>query len=335
MRWHWHALLQVQNATGVALASIDAHHCYRNGLSVIDVAGLSVADSAFRSTNGTAPESGIDLEPDSQFERLSDVVFTNVWVSNNSGSGFEMELGNFVGSKAPLTVTVAGLRSINNVGSGLFIRADAMLRGKIVIVDAVIDGTGGSGGAGGAGASCGVFLSNILAVAGPRHGGPDPNGESGAELSLDNVTISRVSGSPSAFPICLERSWVPAHGCLMSPSAAFVNHPERRQYCGEGGAFGGLALGRVTITDAHARPFLNASMGCSWSTSERAEPGWCGIATLANITGTITVSNPESCAYNLGEAPTAGWAVSVRCAESTDSIPPPPPRPTHAYSSPN
>jgi hypothetical protein len=300
----------------VTLTNIDAHRSYRNGLSVIDVVGLTVSDSAFRLTNGTAPQSGIDLEPDNHFERLTDITFTNVWVTNNSGSGFEIELGNFVGSEAPLTVTVTGMRSMDNVGSGLFIRADAMLRGRIVITNAVINGTGGAGGVVGSGSSCGVFLSNILAVAGPRHGGPDPNGESGAELSLDNVSISRVSGSAGAFPICLERSWVPAHGCLMTPTAAFVGHPERRQYCGEGGAFGGLGLGRIAIADTHPRPFLNASLGCTWAPSERSSPGWCGIAMLANITGSLTVSNPSSCAYNLGDATTVGWDVSVRCEGS-------------------
>ena len=82
-----------------------------------------------------------------------------------------MELGNFVGSETPLTVTVIGLHSIDNVGSGLFIHADAMLRGKLTIVDAVINGTGGPGGVVGPGASCGLFLSNIMAGAAPRGGG--------------------------------------------------------------------------------------------------------------------------------------------------------------------
>ena len=184
-----------------------------------------------------------------------------------------------------------------------------------IIRDAVINGTGGPTGLAGAGSSCGVFLSNVLAIAGPRHGGPDPNGESGAALSLDNVSISRVSGSAAAFPICLGRSWVPAHGCLMTPAAAFAGHPERRQYCGEGGAFGGLELGRIAVMDTLPRPFLNASMGCSWSPTERSLPGWCGVATLANITGTLTVTNPSSCAYSLGGAATVGWDVAVRCQD--------------------
>ena len=47
--------LQVQNATDVTLANIDAHHAYRNGLSVIDVAGLVVAGGGgdFHQTNAS------------------------------------------------------------------------------------------------------------------------------------------------------------------------------------------------------------------------------------------------------------------------------------------
>ena len=306
----------VGNASDIKLARIDSTDNYRQGLSVIDVAGLIVTDSSFRNTNGTGPSSGIDLEPDSKLERLNDVVFSNIWSVNNSGIGFEVELSNLVGSFTPATLTIHGLHALNSTGGGLFVRADAMLRGSITIEDVLIDGTGDQAVHVDAAASehdhaCGLYLGNIFTVAAPRHGGSDPNGESGATLSLDNITIRGVSSTSS--PIKMDRSWVPAHGCLMSPPSAFIGHPERRQYCAEGGDFGGLRMTAVHVEDTLQRPFLNASMECSWVPSEHTGPGSCGTATLANISGDITVVNPRNCAYSLGGAATTNWSVSVRC----------------------
>ena len=234
------------------------------------------------------------------------MTFTNVWSVNNSGLGFEVELSNYVGSEAPLTLTLVGLHALNNSDGGLFIRADAELRGVVSITDVVIDGTD---------RGAGLYLGNILTVAGPRQGGPDPNGQSGAALSLDNITIRSVGATSS--PIFLERSWIAAHGCLMTPAASFVGHPERRQYCGGVGAFGGFSLTHVVVEDDLPRPFLNASMECS--STYIPTPSSCGTATLANITGNISVSNPRTCEYSLGRAPTAGWNVSIACAVTSKS----------------
>jgi hypothetical protein len=120
----------IQNSTDVTVTSCDSNANYRQGLSVIDVSGLTVADSSFRNTDGTGPSSGIDFEPMWHLvDRLSRMTFSNIWSVNNSGIGFEVELSNFVGSKAPLNLAVTGLHALNNTSGGLMIRADAELRG--------------------------------------------------------------------------------------------------------------------------------------------------------------------------------------------------------------
>ena len=237
----------------------------------------------------TRLHSGIDCEPDSHLEGLTEMRFENLWLQNNSGIGFEMELSNLVGSESPLTVTVAGVTAINNTGGGLFLRADAYLRGKISIEDVVVDG-----GSGASGHAHGLYLGNVFTVDAPRHGGLNPNGESGAALSLTNVTIRATP--PGASPIFLARTWVPAHGCLMSPPSAFVGHPERRKFCAEGGAWGGVSLTGITVEDDAPRPFLNASMVCDFGHVALPPGSSCGVATIANMTGDITVKNRRTCA---------------------------------------
>ena len=70
---------------------------------------------------------------------------------------------------------------------------------------------------------------------------------------------------------------------LRTTQASFVGHPERRQYCVEGGAFGGFSLTRVVVEDDLDRPFLNTSMECDAELVPNRSD--CGTATLANITG--------------------------------------------------
>jgi hypothetical protein len=55
----------LQNYGPVSLRSVTTDGAWRNGLSVISANGLHVVNSAFMNTNGTAPQCGIDIEPDS------------------------------------------------------------------------------------------------------------------------------------------------------------------------------------------------------------------------------------------------------------------------------
>ena len=85
------------------------------GMSVIDVDGLRVSNSSFRNTNGTPPQSGIDIEPDKPSQLLKRIELRDIILENNSGCGLEIEFGSYIGSpvkRNPLSATsFAGLRS--------------------------------------------------------------------------------------------------------------------------------------------------------------------------------------------------------------------------------
>jgi polygalacturonase len=51
-------------STAVSLCGVSADHNRRQGLSIAAADGVVVRRSRFSNTRGTAPESGIDLEPD-------------------------------------------------------------------------------------------------------------------------------------------------------------------------------------------------------------------------------------------------------------------------------
>lgn len=93
----------------------------RQVISIISVKGLIIRDSTFSNTNGTRPQSGIDLEPDKSNEFIQNVLIENVIASNNSGYGIEMWLGcgatyNMTTPKSNVSVIIRNLTGTNNTG---------------------------------------------------------------------------------------------------------------------------------------------------------------------------------------------------------------------------
>ncbi|WP_158606412.1 right-handed parallel beta-helix repeat-containing protein [Paenibacillus ginsengarvi] len=60
----------------------------RQGLSVISADGLLVENCRFTNTKGTAPEAGVDLEPNGQSQPLRRIRFKNCLAEGNAGPGF-------------------------------------------------------------------------------------------------------------------------------------------------------------------------------------------------------------------------------------------------------
>lgn len=70
----------------VTIQGVTCDNNRRQGISVISVKGLLVKDCVLCNTNGTAPMSGIDLEPDFINQYMLDVVLENVMSYNNGNS---------------------------------------------------------------------------------------------------------------------------------------------------------------------------------------------------------------------------------------------------------
>jgi len=94
-------------------AVFDDHH--RQGLSVITADGLLVEDCVFRNTKGTAPQDGIDFEPNAPGQLLRDCVIRNCTFENNAGRGVEIVLYQFDATSAPVDILVENCRSAGNV----------------------------------------------------------------------------------------------------------------------------------------------------------------------------------------------------------------------------
>ncbi|MBE6385247.1 MAG: right-handed parallel beta-helix repeat-containing protein [Lentisphaerae bacterium] len=85
------------------------HH--RQGISVISVDGLIIRNSAFNSTGGTPPQSGIDIEPNHFTNSVRNILVENCEFNNNTSAGFMIHLG---GPDKVSDITIRNCRMLNN-----------------------------------------------------------------------------------------------------------------------------------------------------------------------------------------------------------------------------
>jgi parallel beta-helix repeat protein len=74
-------------ARRITVRRVVATNNRRQGMSVLGVDGLTVTDSVFERTHGTAPSAGVDLEPGGYGHAIKDVAFLNCTFRDNAGRG--------------------------------------------------------------------------------------------------------------------------------------------------------------------------------------------------------------------------------------------------------
>lgn len=106
------------------------HH--RQGISIINAENLLVEDCAFTLTRGTAPQAGIDFEPNDPTERLKNCVLRRCVFDQNAASGILFALGRMDASSEPLSIVIEDCESRGNHTAMFFsMRNPAGVRGRV------------------------------------------------------------------------------------------------------------------------------------------------------------------------------------------------------------
>lgn len=104
----WGDGFYVSGGTNVTVCNVTANNNRRNGMSIINVNGMTVTNSAFKNTAGTPPEAGIDIEPDAG-ETVNNVTISGSQFLGNHGAGFTSGVRfALAGSAAVTNVTFNG-----------------------------------------------------------------------------------------------------------------------------------------------------------------------------------------------------------------------------------
>lgn len=100
-------------STDVTLDNVSSLGNRRQGLSITSGHRILVANSRFIGTSGTAPQAGIDLEPN-KGESVSNVTIRNCVASNNAGPGI-------MTWNSASNVKITGCRIQQNASSGIYL----------------------------------------------------------------------------------------------------------------------------------------------------------------------------------------------------------------------
>ncbi len=121
----------------------------RQGISVITAENLLIEDCVFSNTRGTAPEAGIDFEPNHPQERLVNCVLRNCRSENNAGHAYHFYLGQMHEQSPPVSIRLENCTSKGCERYSTYLgmsnrNGERTIRGSIEYVDCRFDADEGA-----------------------------------------------------------------------------------------------------------------------------------------------------------------------------------------------
>jgi hypothetical protein len=171
---------------------------FRQGFSLISGVHIFVSNCYFTNTSGTAPEAGIDIEPNTPNNTVADVHITNNFSTGNAGAGLLISLEELNGSSPSVDVSVSNYQSASNQLSGYeLINNDVSpnVQGNILIQNSSSTNDGSYGAVGhGFDADGPTVVFQNLSINDPHKNGPDPT-------YGDSAAVGCLRGGGGSYPI--------------------------------------------------------------------------------------------------------------------------------------
>lgn len=110
------------NCTNIIVKNLYLTHNYRQGISVISAIDLLIENCVIYGTKGTAPQAGIDFEPNKQYQELVNCIVRNCIIQKNRGPGIEVYLIKYDSESIPINITIENcISNRNGWGIGVFL----------------------------------------------------------------------------------------------------------------------------------------------------------------------------------------------------------------------
>ena len=278
----------VDATSGLTLQDMVLDRNYRQGISVISVVGMRVTNVTLSNTNGTSPAHGVDFEPDTPNQRLSDIVFSNCTSVGNQGSGFGFDFAGLTSTHwaaglPPVTISFEDCDAIGNHAGWTLTTAYPGLPGSVEVVRGTTSGS----------LSHGIGIYNKAASA--------------VGVSFRDHQVRNVSTGGSGCTDVDAAKLCPDGKPVNAPVALFIRDgtPEKE---------GGVNLSNLSVADSRDRPWLQV-IGDS--------NGWSDVSL-----DWVSVTNPHGCVADLShvygthpvpahQTPVSGLA-DVHCIKADD-----------------
>lgn len=120
---------------------------HRQGISVIGAVNLLIENCVLANTGGTAPQAGIDFEPNSPEERFVNCLVRNCAMAGNKGAGILVYLKNLSKESEQVSLRFENchITGPNDVGMGVGAVQDNGPAGLIEFINCVVEGSAHSG----------------------------------------------------------------------------------------------------------------------------------------------------------------------------------------------
>lgn len=130
----------------VTIKDVAIDNAYRDGIAVISAKNLLIDNAVVTNTWGTAPQSGIDLEPDCSYEFLQNITIRNSIFSLSRACGIEFAPQWSGVPPANVTnITIDHVTSAyNQLGRGIYTGAPPELASAVTITNSLVWGNNGA-----------------------------------------------------------------------------------------------------------------------------------------------------------------------------------------------
>ncbi|MCC0179538.1 right-handed parallel beta-helix repeat-containing protein [Waterburya agarophytonicola K14] len=213
-------------SSGIVRDVISRNH-HRLGMSIMSAQDLLVENSTFQGSSGTKPASGVDIEPDHDWQKLANIKFINNKFINNQRNGIQIGLIRYRGNNvSDISISFDGCTSTGNGEDGISINAHEPgftdgPKGFIDVKNCNIASSGENG----------IFIKS-------DHKNPVDT----FQINFDDITLKNTATkSTEFFPISIQNSLEPGVVCNIdfgkkfsitdnkNRPALYVNNPAKKQ----------------------------------------------------------------------------------------------------------
>ena len=127
----WGDGLYINEASNVITRNLEITNDRRNGVSVVSVDGYTSENDKISNISGTAPEAGIDFEPNATTDKLSNILVNNLSIDSTT-TALSFSLQNLDNTSTPVNITVNNYVN-NNSDEGIRFVKNENVTGNITI----------------------------------------------------------------------------------------------------------------------------------------------------------------------------------------------------------
>lgn len=88
----------------IFISNVVSTHNKRQGMSIISAQNVQIENSVFQNTIGTLPGAGVDLEPNTKYDRMENIVFSNCIFRQNDHAGIVLALNKLESDSRPVNI---------------------------------------------------------------------------------------------------------------------------------------------------------------------------------------------------------------------------------------